>query len=246
MQCNTSTYTHNTRTLHQTRYQLSGRTFFSDEDNTTPPTRTQQQKLPPCKLVRLTCTTKQWNSIVDQVATDEIIINPADRRPLNPEQLLAYHIVAKRMRLEAMKPGEKCGKPLRLYVGGAAGTGKSRLITAIQTLANKAGVEVWTGAYTGLAASLVEGSTITKALELMRKTQTEAVRQAILKRFRGIRYIDIDEISMVSAMQLYQISNQLNWAFRKDGEEFAGINMIFMGDFFQMAPIGGMSLTGSR
>ena len=56
----------------------------------------------------------------------------------------------------------------------------------------------------------------------------------------GVEYIFLDEVSMLSARDLYRISNQLSQVFNTPEESFGGLNMLFSGDFAQLPPaVGG-------
>ena len=49
-----------------------------------------------------------------------------------------------------------------------------------------------------------------------------------------------DEISMLSARDLYHISNQLSLVLNTPDLSFGGLNMVFSGDFAQLPPaVGG-------
>lgn len=111
----------------------------SSSDGTPPARVAGEDGLPPCRMVPLTCTAAEWDQLVDRIGLDLDTMPTSERRPLNPEQMLAYKVFAKRLRFEATQPSECGRRPLRMYVRGAAGTGKSRLITAMQTLAARSG-----------------------------------------------------------------------------------------------------------
>ena len=58
-------------------------------------------------------------------------------------------------------------------------------------------------------------------------------------RLDGVNYIFLDEVSMLSCHDLYNISAQLAKAFNEPNKPFGGLNMIFSGDFSQLPPVGG-------
>lgn len=184
---------------------------------------------PPCELKPLTCTAAEWADLVFSVSHDMDTLPAEKRRPLNEEQALAFDIFAQRLRAHATRPSEPGGKPLRMYVRGGAGLGKSRLISAMQELATKGGMPkaIWTGAYTGLASSLVDGSTIVKGFGL-RKLRSDNTRELISNRFRDVLFIIIDEISLIGGSTLDHISRQLAWALNRVHEAFGGMSRIFL------------------
>ncbi|SMR63156.1 unnamed protein product [Zymoseptoria tritici ST99CH_3D1] len=137
------------------------------------------------------------------------------RDSLNPEQLLLYNTVIEHYKrtLEGEAP-----PPLRLNIDGEAGTGKSFVIKLIsshlQTLTRKTNIEhpdrraldtpIVRLAPTGAAAYGIDGSTIhallklpVQAKETLRPLAPEGASE-LQRRLRDIRYIVIDEKSMLS------------------------------------------------
>jgi PIF1 helicase. len=53
----------------------------------------------------------------------------------------------------------------------------------------------------------------------------------------GVDYILLDEVSMISCIDMYNISRQCSRARGKHDVPFGGINMIFAGDFAQLPPV---------
>ena len=49
-----------------------------------------------------------------------------------------------------------------------------------------------------------------------------------------VEYVFFDEVSMLSARDLYHISNQLSQVFNTPEDSFGGLNMVFAGDFAQL------------
>jgi len=98
---------------------------------------------------------------------------------------------------------------------------------------------------TGTAAALQNGSTYHYFLGINPKSQTsgEAATIAQVKaRMEGVDYIFIDEVSMLSCHDLYNISAKLAKVMNVHDQPFGGINMIFAGDFAQLPPVGGAPL----
>src|SRR5436305_14792091 len=58
----------------------------------------------------------------------------------------------------------------------------------------------------------------------------------------GVDYIFLDEVSMLSCHDMYNISSKLAKAMNIYDNPFGGMNMIFAGDFAQLPPVGGSSL----
>ena len=57
-------------------------------------------------------------------------------------------------------------------------------------------------------------------------------------------YVFFDEVSMLSARDLYRINYQLAHTFNKSDVPFGGMSMVFCGDFAQLPPVpGGESMS---
>lgn len=167
---------------------------------------------------------------------------------LNEEQERAFRIIANHSLL-----GTALAEPLRMYIGGMAGTGKSQVIKALIRFFEARGKSYafLILAPTGSAASLVSGSTYHSVLgfrgsnKLDQDGNTKAdplakgmsAQDSIRSRIRNVEYVFIDEISMVDCLSLYNISAQMNLAMRMDDVAFAGKSMIFAGDFAQLPPL---------
>lgn len=140
-------------------------------------------------------------------------------------------------------------EPLRLLVHGGPGTGKSHLTQSIKTLSKRMGVGVTCMAYTGVAAGLMpEGNTCHSMLGIHVNKSTHdspavpnAVKLIELGKKLGKETLVlaiIDEISFVSPEMLCIIETRLRQILTgEDGEEFGGLGVILMGDFFQLPPI---------
>jgi PIF1-like helicase len=92
---------------------------------------------------------------------------------------------------------------------------------------------------TGSAAALLGGSTYHSMFginDFNSKTQ----QSQIIAKLAGVEYVFFDEVSMLSARDLYRISNQLSQILNTPEESFGGLNMVFAGDFAQLPPaVGG-------
>lgn len=139
-----------------------------------------------------------------------------------------------------------------IFVTGGAGVGKSYLIEVLIqyfrlcTASFSGHNPVLVLAPTGVAAHNIKGQTIHSALKLpvqhgysFNDTQLSA---SVLKKLRidlkNKHTVIIDEISMVSSNMLELIHNRLQTIHCCE-EPFGGINMIVVGDFFQLRPVRG-------
>ncbi|EXU94986.1 PIF1-like helicase [Metarhizium robertsii] len=135
---------------------------------------------------------------------------------------------------------------LLLHVDGGGGTGKSYLINLLsahlQAAAAGRGTPVWRAAPTGVAGNQISGTTLHSLLHLPINKDFKplsAVDKAQLqKKLRDIKYLIIDEKSMLGLRQLSWIDDRLREAFPNRNEEFfGGLNILLVGDFFQLPPV---------
>lgn len=151
----------------------------------------------------------------------------------NPEQERAFRIVADHVRMGS--------EQLLMYIAGVGGTGKTHVIKSILRLFDLLGRgrEILVGAPTGAAALNVDGFTVHSLTMLPGKSKRTL--QELRKLWKHVKYFVIDEISMIGARFLADISKRLQQAKSDEGsvavEPFGGINIIFTGDFGQLKPV---------
>jgi hypothetical protein len=168
---------------------------------------------------------------------NRIIDNVMDRFSLNSAQKDAFMLVVKHVISDDANKS-----PLRMYLGGMGGTGKSQVIKALimfyQNIGQHDSFQVI--APTGTAACLVGGSTYHSLLGFGRSKQSKAtvVDSSLRDRFRRITTLFLDEVSMVSCEDLFEISHRLCALTGNYAAPFGGISMIFAGDFAQLPPAG--------
>ncbi|VDI08176.1 Hypothetical predicted protein [Mytilus galloprovincialis] len=145
----------------------------------------------------------------------------------------------------------KKSDPLRMFISGGAGTGKSHLISCIYQMAlrklqtigdNPDDVHVLLTAPTGTAAHNISGVTLHSAF-LLPLGQTKSYiklsddkRNALRSKASKIRLLIIDEISMVGSELLLQIHYRL-CEITGINEPFGGISVLAFGDLFQLPPV---------
>ncbi|KAJ3764375.1 P-loop containing nucleoside triphosphate hydrolase protein, partial [Lentinula raphanica] len=125
---------------------------------------------------------------------------------LNQEQERAFRIIAHHS-------VGSCSDSLKMYIGGMGGTGKSQVVKAVLqlfTLQNRR-YAVVVVAPTGNAASLLGGSTYHYLLGINGKFEETPIStmSEVASRLHSIEYIILDEVSMVSCLELYCISERL-------------------------------------
>lgn len=184
---------------------------------------------------------------------ERLLLSVSERWELNKDQLRAFSIVTKHS--ISVNP-----LPLNMYVGGMGGTGKTRVINALQDwfAARGEAHRMVVLAPTGAAASLVGGSTYHTFLSVVtgdrakkRKESgmgkaAKASLEAARLRMRGVDYIFLDEISMVSCHDMYLIDARLKEITRMTDIAFGGVNVIVAGDFAQLPPAKSQSLYSDR
>ncbi|EAU80232.1 ATP-dependent DNA helicase PIF1 [Coprinopsis cinerea okayama7 len=128
-----------------------------------------------------------------------------------------------------------------MYVGGSGGTGKSHIIKAIVTLFKALGrfSELLIGAPTGIAVTLIGGTTLHSLLMVGTSSKAQ-INPRLYETWRPVQYLIVDEVSMLGAQFMALLSTRLKIAKGDDIQaatrNFGGINIIFMGDFCQLAP----------
>ncbi|KAF5367284.1 hypothetical protein D9615_010468 [Tricholomella constricta] len=177
------------------------------------------------------CKSKEWSAAIKTVIADFT---------LNKEQQRAFTIVAN----HAVNPSSE---PLKMYIGGMGGTGKTQVLTALSAFFDirKEPHRFVVVAPTGTAASLLGGSTYHYMFgisDMHEQTNTQLAQ--VRSRLTGVDYVFFDEVSMLSCRDLYAISARLAKVLSKPEVPFGGMNMIFAGDFAQLPPaMGGESVS---
>ena len=160
----------------------------------------------------------------------------ATKFALNEKQLLAFGLVARHLHHHETEP-------MRMYLGGMGGTGKSTVVRAIIAFLSERQEthRFLVLAPTGTAACNVDGQTYHSAFGFHRST-TESMNTNALARLRrsldGVDIVFFDEVSMLSCAEVYRISGQMCKIFGKASVAFGGKSIIFCGDFAQLPPPG--------
>ena len=134
--------------------------------------------------------------------------------------------------------------PLHIIVNGTAGTGKSYLINCLKLLL---GTSLKVAAPTGVAAFIIEGRTLHSLLHLPVRGDFKDMEginlQNIQEELSNIKYLIIDEMSMVSRKTFGMIDRRLRQAFpHKSQVLFGGCFVLLFGDFGQLPPVFGLPL----
>ena len=124
-----------------------------------------------------------------------------------------------------------------VFVTGKAGTGKSTLLDYYRAITGK---KIIVLAPTGVAALNVQGETIHSFFGFKPGIIVQKVKKLRAKKTRIFKEIDaiiIDEISMVRADLLDCVDRFLRLNAKKSKVAFGGIQMIFIGDLYQLPPV---------
>lgn len=124
-----------------------------------------------------------------------------------------------------------------LFITGKAGTGKSTLLQYFKEKTKKKIVVV---APTGIAAINIGGSTIHSFFRFPTRLVTRNdVRVIAAKRelFSSLDAVVIDEVSMVRADIMDAIDYSLRINRNRPNEPFGGVQMILIGDLYQLEPV---------
>jgi len=132
--------------------------------------------------------------------------------------------------LSLMENGSK-----NIFITGRAGTGKSTLLDCFRKITKK---KIAVLAPTGVAALNVNGQTIHSFFGFQPDITLSSVKYLPNQKMYGlIDAIIIDEISMVRADLLDCIDKFLRFNGKDENKPFGGVQMIFIGDLYQLPPI---------
>jgi len=180
-----------------------------------------------------------------------------DPDTLQGSQRTCFDLIMRQYELEVRGEGEP-PRQLLLHIDSVAGTGKSYLIDTISAHLYQAARRgnrddpVRRAAPTGVAAFNINGQTLHGMLRLpVRTAFSEDLPNSVLIHlqtiFRGCSFLLVDEKSMLGLRQLYWIDRRLRQIFpRRANEPFGGINVVLIGDFFQLPPVGERSLYDTK
>ena len=182
------------------------------------------------KVVDKSYLQKSYNAGQGHVFIEEAI----KKFSLNREQERAFRIIANYA--SNLHSGH-----LKMYIGGMGGTGKTQVLKALTHFfeLRKEMNRFVIVAPTGTAASLLGGSTYHYMFGINEHSGTLSNFAKVRSRLAGVDYVFFDEVSMLSARDLYRISYQLAHTFNKPELPFGGMNMVFCGDFAQLPPVPG-------
>ncbi|XP_066911966.1 uncharacterized protein [Clytia hemisphaerica] len=150
--------------------------------------------------------------------------------------------------------------PFRILLSGGAGVGKSFLVKALTEQLRKILKEpgqncdthpsVLVTASTGKAAASIDGTTLHSVLKLpiygkgtyiINKSLSDSNMQNLRVKFKYLRILIIDEISMIGDKSFDDLNLRLQ-NIKENKDSFGGISLLLIGDFFQLTPVGQNSI----
>lgn len=129
-----------------------------------------------------------------------------------------------------------------VFVTGAGGVGKSECIRHIVKEMKNSGLRVGVTAHTGIAAITIQGQTLWSFMyftkEKLLKPKEEIAAEMLkspykCKALQSYRALIIDEISMVDP-KVFETMDYVLKVTRRDYRPFGGLQLVLVGDFFQL------------
>ncbi|MEI7904620.1 MAG: DEAD/DEAH box helicase, partial [Candidatus Firestonebacteria bacterium] len=124
-----------------------------------------------------------------------------------------------------------------VFLTGRAGTGKSTFLEYYRNITSKNMVVL---APTGVAALNVRGETIHSFFNFKPDITLEKVRKFSAERretYKKLELIIIDEVSMVRSDLMDCVDRFLRLNGKKSKKPFGGVQMVFIGDLYQLPPV---------
>jgi hypothetical protein len=141
-----------------------------------------------------------------------------------------------------------------VFLTGEPGSGKTHTVNAYVAYLREHGIEPAITASTGIAATHLGGLTIhswsgigVKRFLSAYDVENIASREYVAKRMRRAKVLVIDEVSMLGPETL-DMADAVCREVRGNSEPFGGLQVVFVGDFFQLPPVsrGSASETGEN
>lgn len=200
-------------------------------------------------------TLEDWDQFKFLNPVELAVTVDSDPGPLNAEQRKLYDVVTDQYIQELARDDPP--SPLLLNVDGVAGSGKTfallKTCARLQELAQRSarGNPVVRAAPTGVAAFNIIGKTLHSLFRLPVKQKTSdlaaSTLQSLQSQFRDVRFVVIDEKSMIDLKTLSIIDDRLRLICPdRSDQAFGGLNILLCGDFFQLPPVTGCPLYTSR
>lgn len=130
-----------------------------------------------------------------------------------------------------------------VFLTGAPGAGKTYVLNEFIRRATRAGKNVAVTASTGIAATHIGGTTIHSwsglgIKDFLTEWDLERLKSTdkLIKRYNAADVLVIDEVSMLHGARLDMV-NHVAKLLRKNDAPFGGLQVVLVGDLFQLPPI---------
>ncbi|MEJ0073789.1 MAG: AAA family ATPase [Candidatus Saccharibacteria bacterium] len=130
-----------------------------------------------------------------------------------------------------------------VFLTGAPGAGKTYVLNEFIRRATRAGKNVAVTASTGIAATHIGGTTIHSwsglgIKDFLTDWDRDILQKSdrLIKRYNAADVLVIDEVSMLHGQRLNMV-NEVAKLLRKSDKPFGGLQVILVGDLFQLPPI---------
>ena len=165
--------------------------------------------------------------------TSNVVVPDVDTTMFNNKQRLAYTIVKNHFELQNVVD------PIYLMITGQGGSGKSFVINALRTLLTTNCIVT---SYFGIAAFSIAGITLHSLLYLPIRGKNNCDLRGkplatLQNKLLGVKYIIIDEFSVIGQKMLGWIDRRLRQASGLMDETFGGFSLILVGDIAQLPPV---------
>ena len=172
------------------------------------------------------------NEEIANIDVKTILEDTIEKFSLNRKQKVAFKLitgnVVKRLRKESVQQ-------IIAYIGGPGGTGKSQVIKAVVHFHERIKLRhtLRLCAYTGTAAKLIGGSTIS-SIAMIRNANVSKLE----KIWGSVDTILQDEVSMTGCRLMAKFSRNITLAKHASPNlPFGGVDMFFFGNFAQFPPV---------
>ncbi len=130
-----------------------------------------------------------------------------------------------------------------VFLTGEPGSGKSYIAARYVSYLRRENIPVSITASTGIAAAQLGGTTLhawsgigTRSRLMRADLDTIAKNRRVTDRIKKARVLIVDEVSMLSGQTLSAV-NQVCQFVRKANAPFGGLQVVLVGDFFQLPPV---------
>ena len=131
-------------------------------------------------------------------------------------------------------------EPLRMFLGGEGGTGKSQVIKALKYLSKCWGRPnaVQTVAPTGKAAVSINGETVHSFLKLLNKNfKVSSLTEEEKEKYRELVLLIFDEVGMIGKYEFAKSIKMISTLVGTAKRESCRVHILFSGDLFQLPPV---------